>query len=758
MGKILRRTFLVGLGAIGGGLLIGGYLASRPWENPLLAEGRLEEGEVAITPFVSVSDAGAITVYVPRAEMGQGVQTTLAAMVAEELGVDLADVAVEHGPASGAYFNAAMLREGGPFSFFNERLVARATRGAAGAASHLLGLQVTGGSSSTRDAFDRMRRAGAAAREALRAAAAAKLSVGVFDLKQEGAAFLHEPSGVRVTFADVASDAAGMTLDEDAPTVPQGDWRLLGRSQPRVDMLAKATGAPIFGIDVDRPDMLHATVVMSPVFGGRALSAKTDATMKEPGVVKVVPIEALSGSGFAIIARDTWSAFRAVAALEPEWSKPAYPADTDAIEARIEDALENGKGAALLDDGNTDAASIGVDPARLVEASYAAPHLAHMAMEPMNATAQFVDGRLTVWTGTQAPTIVKAKCAEALGIEPTEVEVETTHLGGGFGRRGEIDFPVYAALVARETEGRPVKVTWSREEDTTHDTYRPAARARYRAVLGREKGLSVLDARIAVPSVMESVIARTYPSLPAGGPDRLMTEGAFDQPYEISNAQVEGIKAPHALPVGFWRSVGNSHNAFFHESFMDECAAAAGTDPLEFRLALAEPFLPAAEALRAVAEMSGWGTNEPDRAKGLAFCLSFGAWVAQVVEVEERDSEIALTRAWCAADLGTVLDPDIVTAQMRGGMIFGLSAAIGQAITVEDGRVVETNYDTHDALRIGQAPPIEVRLLENHSRMGGAGEPGVPPAAPALANALTALTGKRPRAMPFDREFEFVGW
>ena len=762
---MLRRTFLVGLGLAGGGLLIGGYAATREWSNPLLAEGELADGARALTPFVSVATDGAVTVYVPRAEMGQGVTTTLAALVAEEMGLELADIAVAHGPASGAYYNAAMLRETGPFSFLNERLVARSARTAFGTAAHVLGLQVTGGSSSVRDAFDKMRLAGATANLALRRAAAASLAVGERDIEQRGRAFLHEASGRLVPFGEVATRAAADPLPTDAVLTDPADWRLLGRSQPRVDTLGKVTGTATYGIDVDLPGMVHATVAMAPPLAPRLAGVDVEGARAVPGVSGVHALEWRGVTGFGIVARDTWSAFRGARALDARWEGDA---DTAAIEEMTEGTVENatggaadGEGFALTDVGNVDAASTGVEPERVLEAEYAAPHLAHATMEPMNATAQLVDGKLTVWAGVQAPTIVKAMCAEAVGVDATDVRVHTTLLGGGFGRRGEADFAVYAALLARETDGAPVKVTWTREEDATHDMYRPAARARYRAVLGgdeSERAIVSLDATVVSASPTASMMGRLYPSLPTGGPDRLIVEGAFDQPYEIPNIRVRGIKAPPTLPVGFWRSVGHSFNCFFHESFIDECAERSGRDPLEFRLSLAAPYAPAVNALTRVGEMSGWGTNQSGRAKGVAFCLSYGAWVAQVIEVEDRDGAIAVTRGWCAVDMGTALDPAIVAAQMRGGMVFGLSAAMSEAITVEDGHVVENNFDGFDAMRLGQAPTIEVAVLQTAPEMAGAGEAGVPPAAPALANAIRALTGKRPRAMPFDREIEFVGW
>ena len=754
--RIARRTFLIGAAIAGGGLLVGGYVASRDWDNPLLAEGMLPDGSFPITPYVSIDRAGEVTVYVPRAEMGQGVQTTLAALVVEEMGLTLDDVTVEHGPASGAYYNAAMIQEGGPFAFFNERLVARTARQALGGVGYVLGMQVTGGSTSTRDAFVKMRQAGAAVSQALQRVAADRLGVSVSGIVQNGRSF--SAAGTTLGFGDLVEAARSVSLSQDPPLTNPAEWRLLGRSLPRVDTLAKITGEARYGIDVNLPDMVHASIAMPPLLRGGQPEADEDAANAVPGVEGIVRLNRDGRIGFAILASNTWAAFRGLEELAPEWPLLTGPADTDGLLAPIRNALRDGDGFALLDQNDAESFILGAEEGTVIDATYSAPFLAHATLEPMNATAQLRDGRLDIWVGTQAPTILKDLAGEALGLEADAVHVHTQYLGGGYGRRAEVDVGVQAALLAAETDGRPVKLTWRREEDTTHDFYRPAAVARMQATLDVAGSVEALQARIAAPSTTKSMLARTFPSLPSAGPDRLIVEGAFDQPYSIPNWHVEGIDAPTSLPVGFWRSVGYSHNTFFMESFIDECARVAGIDPLAMRLALTEPWSAAQGAVRAVAEMSNWNEPVEGRAKGMAFCLSFGTWVAQVVEVERQGDDIAITRGWCAAEVGTALDPGIIAAQLRGGMIFGLSAAIGQAIEFEDGAAVQQNFGGYDALRIGQAPPIEVEVLQTYHRMGGAGEPGVPPAAPALANAVFALTGERIRDLPLDRTVSFVGW
>lgn len=748
-----RRVFLgMGVAAVGG-LAVGVWYVSLPWDNPL--EGG--PGEAAFNPYLKIGADGTITVIVPRAEMGQGVRTTLAALVAEELEVALDRITVEHGPASSAYYNGAMMAEGAPFPPYDHSFMAETVRDAFELGGRLLGFQVTGGSTSTIDAFEKMRVAGAAARVQLIRAAAERLGVAEGELRAERGEVV-APSGERIAYGELAEAAGALEAPLDVALKPESEWRLLGRSLPRVDMAAKVEGAPIFGIDVELPEMLHATVRMSPRFGREAVSLDMNGAESVPGVRRVVPIRTRFGAGFGVIAEDTWAAFRGAEAVKVEWQAADYPPDEAAQFEALSQALESGEGFEMGGRGDARAELDAAPEGEVLAAEYRVPFLAHACMEPMNATAQLKDGKLRIWTGTQAPTIVRSVCAEAAGVAPEDTEVTTTFLGGGFGRRAEADAPLYATLLARETGGRPVKVTWTREEDMTHDMYRPAALGRFRVRAPKGRPPSAVEMRVAAPPVMEAIAARTFPDVPVIGPDRPILDGAFNQPYGYANARFEGVPVDLGVPVGFWRSVGNSFNGFFHESLMDEAAQHAGLDPLEMRLSLmdAPEFAPARGALERVAEMSRWGEDGEDRAKGLAFVLSFGAWVAQVVEVSRREDGVRVERAWCAADLGRVLDPRNVEAQMISGIVFGLSSAMSQAITFENGEAVERNLDGFDALRMDRTPEIEVALLERAPRMAGAGEPGVPPVIPALGNAIFALTGERLREAPFGRAVRFV--
>jgi isoquinoline 1-oxidoreductase subunit beta len=754
VGKIARRTFLIGAAAIAGGVAVGYYYYRKPFANPL--ESDLGKGEATFNPYVKIGVDNAITVIAPRAEMGQGVSTTLAAMVAEELDVGLDRVKVEHGPASYAYYNAAILQEGGPFAFFDESMTAEAVRSGLGVVGKFLALQGTGGSSSMRDGFDKMRQAGAATRLMLIAAAAQKLGVAAGELETVNGSILHKASGKSVTYGDVAETAAAMAPPADVRLKDKADWKLLGKSQKRVDMLAKVTGAPIFGIDVRLPDMLYGTVKMSPRFWSQPVSADLSKAEKTPGVVKIVPIETSYGHGFGIIAQNTWAAFKAAEAIEAKWADPEYPLDSAAITEVLKKSLGE-KGSAMRDDGKVDTAFADAPREKVVEADYAVPYLAHATMEPMNATAQLKDGALDIWCGNQAPTLVRQLCANQLGIEQDKVTVHTTFLGGGFGRRVEMDYALYAALMAKEAGGRPVKVTWTREEDMRHDAYRPAAIGKFQARLG-DDGLPVaVDMKIASPSVIAGTLRRLFPSISPMGPDKTIVDGAYDQPYTIPNYRVRGVAAPVSIPVGSWRSVGSSINGFFHEGFMDEIAVAGKTDPVELRKKLMTDHPSAVKVVEKVAEMAKWGEALPTgKAKGIAFTLSFGSWVGEIVQVADTPAGIRIEKVWIAADVGTALDPDIIKAQLISAAIYGLSAAIAQEITFADGMVEQSNFHDYDAMRIFQCPAFEVAILENFHKMGGVGEVGTPPAAPALANAVFALTGKRIRRLPLSQEVAFA--
>lgn len=742
IGKIARRSFLIGSAAIAGGVAFGIYKINEPVDNPLVPG----PGEATLNPFILIDRTG-VTIVTPRAEMGQGVQTTLAALAAEELDIAWEDVRVMHGPPATAYYNSALMGAALPFKEYAMSGFQRGVARQMDKVNRVMGLQVTGGSTSMKDGFDRLRRAGASAREALKQAASDRLGVAVAQLKTENGTVI-APDGTAIPYPELAEAAARIDPPQVEPR-PKSRWRYLGKTMPRVDMVPKVTGTATFGIDVRLPGMKFATLRMNPRLGGTMRGYDASEAEKMPGVEKIIALE----GGIAVVARNTWLAIQAAEAVEIDWGPAPYPETTDAMFAEIEKSFDGKPNSTLRDDGDADSAIPGGTE---VTAEYRMPFLAHATMEPQTATALYTGDGLQIWAGNQAPTVIRDRCAEAVGLDPEAVEVVTTLMGGGFGRRGESDFAVPAALVARDMPGVPVQVTWSREEDMTHDFYRPAAIGRYRGVVKDGKA-ELLEGKVAGPSATGSALMRLT-GMGAVGPDKAHVEGAFDQPYAIPNYRIEGYLTDIAVPVGFWRSVGNSVNGFMHDCFIDEMAHAAGADPLAFRLSMMrEAHAPSAKVLETVAEMSGWTGTTPDGVgRGVGFTWSFGTPVAQVIEVTDRDGPIRISRAWIAADLGTALDPGNLEAQLTGGMIYGLSAAAFGEITFDDGAVEQTNFPDYDALRIHTTPRTQVRILENMEHMGGAGEPGTPPAMPALANALFDLTGRRARELPLSKQFDLL--
>ena len=755
LGTIARRTFLIGGAAIAGGVAVGYWYVNKPYANPL--EDVLGEGEATFNPYVKIASDNTITIVVPRAEMGQGVSTTLAAFVAEELDVALDKVKVEHGPTSGAYYNSGMTAEVPAFAAYDESVRAEMARTVAGGVGKVLRLQRTGSSSSARDGFGKMREAGAAARVMLVQAAAKRLGVLPSELSTSDGKILHKASGRSLTYGDVAVDAANVEPPRSVTLKDKKDWRILGKTQRRVDMLNKVTGAPIFGIDVRLPDMLYGTVLMSPVFGAKPESTDLSKAEKMPGVVKIVSIETVYGFGFGIIASNTWAAFQAAAAIDVKWGQPIHPADSGSLTKVFVEAVASGEGAMARNDGDADKAFADAPSERVIEAEYHVPYLSHAPMEPMNCTAQLAGGKLTIWAPNQTPTMIRWLCSDLAGVTQDDTTVHTTSMGGAFGRRLEFDYALYATLLAKETGGKPIQVTWTREEDLRHGPYRPAAVAKMRARLGDDGYPVAVDMRLSSQHLVSSLIGRIFPGRSMGGADKSTTDGAYNQPYNIPNYRVTGITAPLTLPVGFWRAVGNSQNGFFHEAFMDEIAAAGKIDPLAMRRKLMADHPTAIQVLDQIAAMSKWGETLPHgRAKGLAFTLAFGSWCAQVIQVADTPAGIKLEKMWIAVDVGTALDPGNIEAQMVSGAIYGLSAAMEQEITFKDGKVEQSNFHDYGSLRIAQSPQFEVAVLENFHQMGGVGEVGTPPAAPALANAIFALTGKRIRSLPLKKHVRFA--
>ena len=519
---------------------------------------------------------------------------------------------------------------------------------------------------------------------------------------------------------------------------PPEQWRILGKPTRRLDTPAKTRGQATFGIDVQVPDLRHATLLICPVFGGKLASVNDNPALAVPGVSAVVPVD----DAVIVVADGYWNARRGVMALDPQWDEgPLAEANDESIRARFLAGLEGDMAPAEV---HGDAPAVIAGSASRHEAEYTAPFLAHATMEPMNATAHVRTDGADVWAPTQAQGPTQGMVAGMLGLQPEQVQVHTTFLGGGFGRRFELDFIKYAVL-ASQAVGSPVKLVWSREQDTQHDYYRPAAVVRLAASLGADGLPEALHTKVAAPSIF----TRALPQLVKDGVDPSSVEGIIEQPYAIANHRVDYAMIDAGVPVGFWRSVGHSQNSYVREAFIDELAHAAGIDSLDYRLRMLEDNPRHAAVLRKVAEMAEWGSSVPaGRSRGLALHESFGSIVAEVAEVSTDNGNVQVHQVWCAVDCGTVINPDTVEAQMESGIIYGLTAALHGEINIDRGRVSQSNFPDYPMVTMAAAPRIHTHIMESTEAPGGVGEPATPPIAPAVANAVFAATGKPVRKLP----------
>jgi isoquinoline 1-oxidoreductase beta subunit len=697
MVALSRRAFLVGGASIAGGLCLALRL-------PLAGAA---QNAAAFSPnaFVHVDEGGAVTLTLHKSEMGQGTHTGLAAILADELDVELVAVRLVMADEDPAYYLA-------------------------------MGMMGTGGSTSIRYSWDALAQAGAAARAMLIAAAARTWQVDTTACRTASGKVLG-PTGQRLGYGELTTLAASLPVPEHPPRRAPADYRYIGKPTLRVDNVAKVTGRAQFGIDVSLPGLLTAVVLRAPQFGGALDSFDAKAAERLPGVRAVVAID----SGVGVIADGYWQARRAAQKVTVRW-RPAALALDDAGIAKALDAALDTQGSPARRDGDVEAA-LGAAAGKTIEATYRLPFLAHACMEPMNATAHVHDGRCEIWAPTQGQTRARDAAAALLGIPRERVTVHTTYLGGGFGRRFEADFVLEAVALSRAAQA-PVKVIWSREDDLAHDFYRPAALHRLRAALAAGVP-SAWQQRIASPSIERRLNPRTVKD----GVDRSVVEGARDLPYAIPNVAVDCALVDVGVPVGYWRSVGSSGNAFVVESFVDELAHAAGEDALAFRRRLLAGQARHLGVLELAAARAGWGQPLPQgRARGIAVHASFGSYVAQVVEVERGQGAPRVRRVVCAIDCGRYVNPDQVAAQMEGGIVDALGAALYGEVPIADGAARLGNFDSYPLLRLDGMPQIEVHIVPSDAPPGGCGEPGVPPLAPALANALFALTGERQRSLP----------
>jgi isoquinoline 1-oxidoreductase subunit beta len=646
--------------------------------------------------------------------MGQGVATSLPMLLAEELEADWSKIKIEFAPADKAYTNP------------------------------MFGMQGTGGSTSVRAAFVPLRKAGAAARELLIAAAAQTWNVDRTQCRAEQGAVLHVPSKRRLTYGKLVEKAATMPMQADVPLKDPKDWKILGTRVRRLDTPPKVDGSAEFGIDVKVPGMLVAVIARSPVFGGKVTKFDVAKAKAVPGVRQVVQIS----NGVAVVADGYWPAKKGRDALEVSWNEGPTASVSSATIAQLFAQRAEQPGAVARHEGDTEPALAGA--ASNLDAVYEAPFLAHATMEPMNCTAHVRPdgGGVDIWAPTQFQTGAQGLGAQIGGVAPERVKVHTTYLGGGFGRRFELDF-IQEALETSKAVGAPVKVIWSREDDTRHAQYRPASYHRLRAGLDGSRRPVAWTHRIVAPSIL----ARVFPQTIKNGLDQEVVEGGVEMPYAVPNVHVDYVMTDTGIPVGFWRSVNNSFNAFVVESFIDEVAHAAQRDPYEYRRDLLGKAPRHLGALNLAASKAGWGSPLPrGRARGIAVYKSFETYVAEVAEVSvESEGAVRVHRVVCAVDCGPVVNPDIVEAQMESGIVYGLTAALWGEITIDKGRVQQSNFHDYRMLRMAEMPRIEVHIVPSTEAQGGVGEPGTPPIAPAVCNAIFALTGKRIRRLPIGK-------
>ncbi|MBU6378354.1 MAG: xanthine dehydrogenase family protein molybdopterin-binding subunit [Gammaproteobacteria bacterium] len=707
-----RRHFLIGAGVVVGGLAAGTLL------RPYLTGGRDASVPKDFRPhaFVRIADDDTVTVTIGKSEMGQGVYTGLPMILAEELDFDPRRLKVEFGPLDPVFNH--------PF----------------------LPAQFTGGSMSTITTYESLRNVGATARSMLVSAAAARWGVDAATLRTDDGKVI-DPRGRTLRYGELVEAAAALPLPakESVRLKDRKDFRYIGRPQPRLDGPLKVTGEAVFGIDVQLPEMLTAVVARSPVFGATLKSFDATRAKAVPGVVEVKQVP----SGVAVIATHTWAALKGREALDLQWDDAeGRKLSTESLRAEWR-ALAAKTGIVGKNVGDAKAA-LG-RARRQLDVEYELPYLAHACMEPMNAVALVKDGQCDLWVGTQGQSQDAQLAAAALGIDVKNVRIHTTFLGGGFGRRAsaDSDFSVEAALVANGV-GKPVKVVWTREDDMRRGYYRPFSISRVRAGIGAD-GLPVALHSVIVGKPVLANTAMGKMLVNKEGLDPSSIEGAADIPYAIPNLRVEVHNTTEAVPNLWWRSVGHSINGFVSNGVIDELAALAGQDPFEYRRRLLADKPRHRAVLEAVAELAGWGKPLPGgHHHGIALHESFGSIVAQVAEVSVEGRDVRVHRVSCAVDCGLAINPDQVVAQMQSAIIYGLSAALRDEITIRDGAAVQGNFDSYPVLRIAETPAIEVKIVPSDGPLGGIGEPGTPPIAAAVCGGIHAATGQRIRRLPIS--------
>ena len=749
MGQALsRRTFVIGSAAVAGGIAFGCFGNAEPAaavasDNPLAAD--LPPNAVTFNPWVEISP-DKITLIAQHADIGQGVGSVQPIMIAEEMDLDPGQFEIRFAGPSPAYFNTGFADEFAPFVAADQSPAAEEARAKALEWLRQSGLQMTGGSSSVPDTYEKLRVAGAVARETLKAAAAKRSGVRVADLRtQSGHVIL--PDGSRIAYVDLSAEAATIPPVLDAKPRDPSTWRMLGKPMMRLDVRAKVMGDIKFGIDQKMDGMLYAAVKLNPAKGQPLKSYDAGKARTMPGVKQILEIR----NGVAAIATNSWYAMKAVDAVVCEWAPSTYPAEQDDHWKVLQSSFKpEFLGKEWRKIGDIEA---GLKAGKLVEAEYRAPYVGHQPLEPLNGLGFVTDKGFEIWVGHQSPRFVQYVAATAIGLKPEQVTFHNQWTGGSFGHRLEYENIRVLAEIANQVKGTPIKLVFSREEDFLQDIPRQIAIARHRGSVAKSK-IVAADLQVASTAPLKGLLERS--GTPSKDPDRQLAAGLWNVYYDIPHFRATSYEAQGLSPSTTWRSVGASTAGFFTESFVDELIHAAGLDPMKARIAMCTvPHY--RKVLETVAQMSDWkGPLGNGRGRGVAFVESFGTPTAEVVEITMTPRGVRIDKVFVAADVGKVVDPVNFESQVQGGVIWGLGHAINCELTYAKGGVQQTNYNHHEAMRIYQCPVIEVRGLENDPKVRGIGEPPVPPAAPALANAIFAATGKRIREMPFNKFIDFV--
>ena len=739
--KFSRRAFLIGSAAVAGGVAFGPAVLAQDMAPPL-PQGA-PAGSATINPWVVIGPER-ITVITPHADVGQGVASVQAALIAEELDIDLDQPNVSFGPVDAAYANTGLAGEFTSFESYDFSPEAEAARAQAAQWIASMGMQMTGGSSTVPDSYDKLRTAGAVARETLKAAAAKRSGIAVADLKTEAGNVIL-PDGTKIAYTDLAAEAAGIAPVENVTLRDPKDWRLLGKPMQRVDIAAKATGALKFGLDLSLDGMVYAAVRMNPYKGGKMNGFDAEAAKGMQGVSSVVEIS----NGVAAIASNSWYAMQAADAVECDWAAGAYPPDQAEHWAAMEASFATVE-KVWRDEGDVDAALAGDS---VIAAEYRAPYLAHQPLEPLSALVLVTDEQAEIWVGHQIPNAVQGMVAAITGHPVEKVIFHNLYSGGSFGHRLEFENIRAGAEVANQMRGTPVKLIFKREEDFLQDFPRQLSMGRLRGKVSPGK-IEAAEFNISSTPVMASQMGRL--GMPAEGPDAQTPMGVRPMTYGIPNLRIATYAATGLSPVSSWRSVGASTGGFISEGFIDEMIHAAGLDPLQARIEMCQVDYHR-KVIEAAGEMCDWkGPLGQGKGRGVAYVESFGVPVCEVIEVTATERGIRIDNVWVAADVGPVLDPVNFENLVQGGVVWALGHAMNCELTYQGGRVQQTNYDAHEGMRIHQCPAIAVRGLANGPAIRGIGEPPVPPAAPALANAIFAATGQRIREMPFNKFIDFV--